>query len=233
MIRQITELLRFNGRREWALWKQNPTPDSFCAGMRYSNTLDLKDTGFTPTVLPISNSFLADQRNNNSYLALQIPADEWHYPLLPFALNVAVAIATFEQIEILNSRGLCFWDRHPGNILVAMKPQLRVWQVDLEMVFDLKSERFLNENEPQTHVERSHVQQGYVDLQRGHHPINVQLRMIMTALSMNFFQKSDSEGLSTKEIDHSLKAWSKEIVDKRQSMLPYMLRNLRNLQQRL
>ncbi len=220
-------------RPEWAEWKSNPRPADYCDGMRNANTNLLADSGFTPTLLTVSSMFLEDSRNKDTFLVSQLPGIIWDDLTVPFSTDLDIAIQVVEQFAELEQRKLCLWDRHGGNILVDPEEQNRVWQVDLETIFDTSVERFMHQSLPMTHQERFHLHAAKLETFALVHPINLQLQMVLLTLMTKNSLAYPVMSSEWRRVNTEIRAVLELTKVLRESKLSLVLDSMRNLQQRL
>lgn len=219
-------------RLEWAKWNNHRKPNSYCRGMRYSNTKDLGSSGCTPTILPVTKDFLSGTQYEDRYPVTHLPYQTWDAVSLDFPSHVIVAIAAIDQLKDLLSHGSCLWDRHGRNILVDVQQIQHPWHIDLETVFDMKTEKFRHQDKPYTWREWDHLVSAKAGLVYFGNPVNIQLDIILTALRNRLFSDPRLSDEHKNSNDKIMEKWGSPISERRHSQLQKYQRLLRSFQQR-
>lgn len=219
-------------RLEWAKWKRHRTSDTYCSGMRYSNTRDLSSSGFTPRLLFVTNDFLSNAQNTDRYPVTQINHQTWDAVSLNFPSHIDVAIAAIDQLKHFLDSGICLWDRHGRNILVDVQQIWHPWQIDLETVFDMRTEKFRHQDKPYTWRERDRLISAKAAKVYFGNPVNIQLDLIITALQNRLFSDPSLTDETKKYNSRIIEKWGSPISERRHSQLEKYQNFLRNFRQR-
>jgi len=99
-------------------------------------TLGALEPDIFPQVIITNNS---EQRSTDYFPMNSLPGKDWRelYGQLTAEENLIILKETVRQIELVYKKyGILLRDRHPGNIRVHVNDNYRVWQMDLEDVYD-------------------------------------------------------------------------------------------------